>query len=41
LVKRDSALDMLSWALSTGVTDREITGSGTCIEVMAIRGPYR
>ena len=40
LVKRCSALDMLSWALeSTGLTDSEITGSGTYIEVMASRGP--
>ena len=31
---------MLSWALeSTGLTDNEITGSGTNIEVMASRGP--
>ena len=31
---------MLSWALeSTGLTDSEITGSGTNIEVIASRGP--
>ena len=40
LVNRDSALDMLSWALeSTGWTESEITGSGTYIEVMLILGP--
>ena len=34
--KRPRALDMLSWLLvSVGFTESEITGAGTCMELMA------